>query len=105
MSLSVYSSIVFSKDLAGKTVDQQREAVEALKTYIVENAKIVACASEAKIDRIFEPYFNGEIDALKPFADAAEIAFQPEILRGTVTTEQVTHMKTLGFDSFPFGGS
>ena len=102
MSLRDYVVIMFSKDLALQTPEEQKEASLRLWQYVKRHKELWHTEDEKRVDKEFKPYLTEEINLLKSFADADKILFQPEIYRTSVNAGEKADIEALGFMAVEF---
>lgn len=101
MELRRHAVIMFSEDLAEKTLDERVAALAKLRGFLAANEEI--CGSGTKLDRAFEPFRStpkhpqGEIDDLSAFATSLGNVFTPEVVRGDVSEQEASNIESMGF--------
>lgn len=94
-----YNVVMFSKELAEASDDQQTEAVRMLWDFLAKKKGIKPKGKEHKLVEEFGMHFTGRIEEYRQYADAYGILFQPEVFRGFLSPKERRRVKGYGFDT------
>lgn len=100
MAKKNYAMVMFSKELANASPEDQAEAVRMLWLFMMAKKGVKPKGKEHKLLKDFEPFFTGRIEDYRLYANAYGILFQPEVFRGYLKPKERRHIKQIGFDSY-----
>ena len=96
MSLRQYSLIMFSGKLAELSKEEQKRAVRDLEHYIRGAGETVWKPKKAS-DDTFDLFYSGKIYLYEQYAVSAGIAFQPEVVRASLSEAEKHDVEQMGF--------